>query len=74
MARHNPIRTRADWERMRADCLADPGAFHGDIAKHELHWFHAAVGPAGAWITWDTTRHEWTGFDAATGAVGARTS
>jgi acrylyl-CoA reductase (NADPH)/3-hydroxypropionyl-CoA dehydratase/3-hydroxypropionyl-CoA synthetase len=28
----NPVRTRADWEAMRAAVLADPGAFHGDIA------------------------------------------
>ena len=67
-ARRNPIRTRADWERMRAECLADPGRFHGEIAKRELHWFHAATGPAGAWITWDDPQQEWTGFDAATGA------
>ncbi len=66
-ARRNPIRSRTDWERMRAECLADPGRFHGEIAKRELHWFHPEVGPNGAWITWDDAAKQWTGWDAATG-------
>lgn len=59
----NPIRSRADWERMRDACVADPGAFHGDIASREIHWFDAtrrrwlAVGEDG----------RWRGFDARTG-------
>jgi hypothetical protein len=61
VARRNPIRTRTDWERMRAECLADPGRFHGDVAKRELHWFHPAVGASGAWITWDDAAQRWTG-------------
>ncbi len=68
VARRNPIRTRTDWERMRAECLADPGHFHGEIAKRELHWFHADTGPSGAWITWDDAAQAWTGWDAVTGA------
>jgi acrylyl-CoA reductase (NADPH)/3-hydroxypropionyl-CoA dehydratase/3-hydroxypropionyl-CoA synthetase len=45
----NPVRTRADWEAMRAAALADPGAFHGDIAARNMHWFVAeAGGPSGA--------------------------
>ena len=67
LAHRNPIRTRADWQRMRAECLADPGTFHGSIAKRELHWFHEATGADGAWITWDDARAVWTGFDARTG-------
>ena len=35
---HNPVRTRADWDAMRSAVLADPGAFHGDIAARNLHW------------------------------------
>jgi len=66
-ARQNPIRTRADWERMRAECLADPGRFHGDIARRELHWFHPTTGPHGAWITWDDAAQQWSGWDARTG-------
>lgn len=68
-ARCNPIRSRTDWERMRAECLADPGRFHGEIAKRELHWFHAAIGANGAWITWDDATQQWTGFDAVTGTA-----
>jgi acrylyl-CoA reductase (NADPH) / 3-hydroxypropionyl-CoA dehydratase / 3-hydroxypropionyl-CoA synthetase len=67
--RRNPIRSRTDWERMRAECLADPGRFHGEIAKRELHWFHAGTGAAGAWITWDDTTQRWTGWDAVSGAA-----
>jgi acrylyl-CoA reductase (NADPH) / 3-hydroxypropionyl-CoA dehydratase / 3-hydroxypropionyl-CoA synthetase len=68
VARVNPIRTRADWEAQRAACSANPGAFHGDIAKRTLHWFDAAVGMHGAWICWDASANRWTGFDAKTGA------
>ena len=67
-ARRNPIRTRGDWERMRAECLADPGRFHGEIARRELHWFHPAIGTDGAWLTWDDAAQKWAGWDARTGA------
>ncbi|WP_292930646.1 AMP-binding protein, partial [Novosphingobium sp. PASSN1] len=63
----NPVRTRADWEAMRAAALADPGAFHGDIAVRRIHWFVANCGPAGAWLSRDDAG-AWTGWDAATGA------
>ena len=69
VARRNPIRTRADWERMRAECLADPGHFHGEIAKREIHWFHPSLGDAGAWISWDDATQAWTGWDARSGAA-----
>ncbi|HEY6965031.1 MAG TPA: acetyl-coenzyme A synthetase N-terminal domain-containing protein, partial [Erythrobacter sp.] len=61
------MRTRADWEAMRAAALADPGAFHGEIAARNMHWFVAEAGPSGAWLA----RGEdggWHGWDAATGA------
>ncbi|HWZ59708.1 MAG TPA: AMP-binding protein [Gemmatimonadaceae bacterium] len=61
----NPIRTRADWERARAACAQDPGAFHGRIAAREIHWFDPTLG---AWITWDDAAQAWTGYDARTGA------
>jgi acrylyl-CoA reductase (NADPH) / 3-hydroxypropionyl-CoA dehydratase / 3-hydroxypropionyl-CoA synthetase len=61
----NPIRTRADWLRMRDACITDPGAFHGEIAKREIHWYDPALG---AWLTWDDTADAWIGYDARTGA------
>ncbi|MBP6775549.1 MAG: hypothetical protein KA154_21360, partial [Gemmatimonadaceae bacterium] len=65
----NPIRTRADWQRMRDACLRDPGAFHGDIAAREIHWYDAATH---AWLSLGDDAH-WHGYDATTGApVAAR--
>ena len=68
----NPIRTRADWERARSACRADPGRYHGAIARRELHWFDARLGgadddgrPGGAWITQDAVGR-WHGIDART--------
>ncbi len=49
---------------MRAAALADPGAFHGDIAARNMHWFAADVGAQGAWLAkGDDGR--WYGWDAA---------
>ncbi len=61
----NPIRTRADWVRLRDEAQRDPGAFHGAIAAREIHWFDRA---SDAWIT---VRNDgiWRGFDARTGAA-----
>ncbi|MBI3790517.1 MAG: AMP-binding protein, partial [Gemmatimonadetes bacterium] len=67
-ARVNPIRDRAAWDAARAACLADPGAYHGDVAKREIHWYDAKVGMHGAWITWSDDEQAWIGFDARTGA------
>jgi acrylyl-CoA reductase (NADPH)/3-hydroxypropionyl-CoA dehydratase/3-hydroxypropionyl-CoA synthetase len=36
----NPIRNLDDWTAMRQACDADPGAFHGEIAAAEIHWYH----------------------------------
>ncbi|MCZ8132798.1 MAG: AMP-binding protein [Steroidobacteraceae bacterium] len=68
-ARVNPLRTRADWEAAREACLRDPGAYHGAIAKREIHWFDPALGAAGAWIAWDDAAQAWQGWDARTGAA-----
>lgn len=64
----NPYPSRAAWEAARAACERDPGAFHGDIACRELHWFEPTVSRAGAWIRYDEQQSRWIGFDAATGA------
>ncbi|MFZ4688121.1 MAG: AMP-binding protein, partial [Polymorphobacter sp.] len=61
----NPVRSRADWNAMRAAVLADPGKVHGDIAARNLHWLVAL--PAGpAWLSFDGGA--WSGWDAATAA------
>ncbi len=65
--RSNPIRTRDDWERYRERARDDPGAFHGSIAKREIHWYHD---DEGAWLSCEDG--EWTGFDAETGARASR--
>jgi acrylyl-CoA reductase (NADPH)/3-hydroxypropionyl-CoA dehydratase/3-hydroxypropionyl-CoA synthetase len=66
----NPIRTRSDWDSARAACRADPGRFHGAIARRELHWFDPSLGepdadgvPGGAWIT-QAADGRWAGIDA----------
>lgn len=61
----NPIGNRADWDAMRAAVLADPGAFHGQIAARNMHWFVADCGPSGAWLA-KGADGAWTGWDAAT--------
>jgi acrylyl-CoA reductase (NADPH)/3-hydroxypropionyl-CoA dehydratase/3-hydroxypropionyl-CoA synthetase len=62
----NPVRTRADWDAMRAAVLADPGAFHGDIAARNLHWLVDVVGRP-AWLSRGADG-QWTGWDAETAA------
>jgi acrylyl-CoA reductase (NADPH)/3-hydroxypropionyl-CoA dehydratase/3-hydroxypropionyl-CoA synthetase len=64
-ALRNPVRTRADWSRMRAEAVADPGAFHGDIAAREIHWFVPDAGADGAWLA-KGADGAWTGWDAVT--------
>jgi acrylyl-CoA reductase (NADPH)/3-hydroxypropionyl-CoA dehydratase/3-hydroxypropionyl-CoA synthetase len=50
---------------MRAEVLADPGAFHGDIAARTIHWFVPEAGPDGAWLT-KGEDGRWRGWDART--------
>ncbi|HYG87927.1 MAG TPA: AMP-binding protein [Azospirillum sp.] len=57
----NPIRSAEDWQRMRAACEQDPGAFHGRIAAETIHWFDGA-----SWLTRETDG-VWRGWNAATG-------
>jgi acrylyl-CoA reductase (NADPH)/3-hydroxypropionyl-CoA dehydratase/3-hydroxypropionyl-CoA synthetase len=68
-AQVNPLRSRADWQLQRNAALADPGAFHGGIARRQIHWFVASVGPSGAWLHWDDTTGLWTGWHAGSGAA-----
>ena len=66
-ARHNPLRTRADWDAARRRD-AGPGAFHGAIARRELHWFDPSLGTQGAWIRFEPEAGGWSGVDARSGA------
>ena len=50
---------------MRGQVLADPGAFHGNIAARNMHWFVASIGAAGAWLAKDEDGG-WSGWGAAT--------
>ena len=63
--RSNPVCTRADWDAMRAACIADPGGFHGSIAKAILHWL-VPVGGRAAWLSFDEASQQWHGFDTIT--------
>jgi acrylyl-CoA reductase (NADPH)/3-hydroxypropionyl-CoA dehydratase/3-hydroxypropionyl-CoA synthetase len=68
LANANYLRTRADWEGVRAACVQDPAAFHGAIAKREIHWYDPNVGAHGAWISRDDATGGWAGWDARSGA------
>ena len=60
----NPVRTGADWQRMRTATLEDPGGFHGAIAAAELHWY---VPACNAWLSRGADG-QWRGWDARTAA------
>ncbi|TRW17122.1 AMP-binding protein [Glacieibacterium frigidum] len=62
VARSNPVIDRAAWDAARAACVADPGAFHGDIAARTLHWL-----VDGTWLMREGGG--WSGWDAVTGAA-----
>ncbi|MFZ9708170.1 MAG: AMP-binding protein [Steroidobacteraceae bacterium] len=63
-ARVNVLTSKEAWSRARAACERDPGAFHGNIAIREIHWFEPTLGTHGAWICWDESAHQWRGYDA----------
>ena len=46
----NTLTSRAAWQQAHDACRADPGRFHGDVARSELHWFEPSLGAHGAWI------------------------
>lgn len=60
------IEDDAAEQRQRAQVIADPGAYHGDIASAELHWYDEG---SGCWLRRDPDAGVWQGFDAATGAA-----
>ncbi len=64
-ASSNPVRTRADWQAMRDACIADPGGFHGAIAKATLHWL-VPLDDRHAWLSFNEASQLWQGFDSRT--------
>ncbi len=67
-AQNNTIVDKASWQAMRAACLADPGQFHGDLAKRHICWFLPDQAENGVWAFFDDQADVWTGWDAKTGA------
>ncbi len=63
-AEFNTVRSRDDWMRLHHAAREDPGAFHGEIAAREIHWFDASLN---AWLALGSDG-AWRGFDAGTGA------
>ena len=64
----NTLTSRAAWQQAHDACRADPGRFHGDVARSELHWFEPSLGAHGAWIRWVAEHAAWEGHDARSGA------
>ena len=52
---------------MRADCLRDPGGFHGASAAQTLCWFLPEIGSGGVWAQ-KRADGRWAGWDAETAA------
>ena len=64
----NPITSRETFDSARAACRADPGRFHGEMARRNLHWFVQELAQNGAWISFDAPSGAWSGWDAVTAA------
>ena len=47
------IKNRSAFEAMRTACAADPGRYHGDIAKRQIAWLLKDEGENGAWAYFD---------------------
>ena len=60
------IKDRASFDTLRADCLDDPGRFHGNIAKRTICWFLPDEGSSGVWASFDDGHGRWLGWDAQT--------
>ncbi len=78
-AQRNPLTDRSVWQHQRDACRADPGRFHADIARREVHWWvppgtlardgaAAELGGDGAWLSLGAGGR-WQGWCAATAAA-----
>ncbi len=64
--RVNPVRDRASWEQMRAEVEQNPGLFHGNIARREIHWYDPKLN---AWIRWNDDEQHWMARNYDTGEL-----
>jgi len=64
--RVNPVRDRASFEQMRTEAQKDPGLFHGNIAKREIHWYDPKLN---AWIRWNDDEQQWMARNYDTGEL-----
>ncbi len=67
IAEHNPIRSSTDWDAMRTACKENPGAFHGGLAKRNIHWLAELGDSRHGWVQWDEEAGIWTGWDREAG-------
>jgi acrylyl-CoA reductase (NADPH)/3-hydroxypropionyl-CoA dehydratase/3-hydroxypropionyl-CoA synthetase len=63
-AKSNLITTRLEWENQREAANANPGNFHGEIAKREIFWYEKTIN---AWIKRVDDGKLWIGYEAKTG-------
>ena len=55
---------RDHYARLQDECAANPGLFHGNIAKRQICWH---LPEHNAWAYFDDVQSAWTGWDASTG-------
>ena len=61
--RANTLTSAAAIATERAACVADPGEYHGEVAKRNLHWYHPT---ARAWLSLGAG-DVWSGWSAEDG-------
>ena len=59
------IEDQAHFARLRDDCVRNPGAFHGGLAKRQVSWL---LPEQNAWAFFDDEAEDWAGWDATSGA------
>lgn len=55
------------FTQQRKECEADPGQFHGNIAKRQICWLVSMPDGARIWAFLDDDSGGWRGWDAASG-------
>lgn len=60
------IESQQEENQQRQRALDDPGAYHGDIASGELHWFDPGQG---CWLNRNPEEDNWWGIHAGDGST-----